>query len=312
MYDSKSCTLCIEDGLGRVACQTTVCCRSPAIGKRVWEPRRVGAIGRVFSFGRLPRDPTALTQCMILNLAEYVLKMDWGELRVKQLFAAEVLRLEREAESQDASVRRAVPKVLDRFPEIRQLWLRLPNTFSVQAGGPGDHVVTPSLAKFEQKWQPHGGDLAAYVLLGLWHEKSERRCAWHSLTNIYHANLASLGCESQAKTNEFLGCQHGRLHAQHGTWKPPLHFLWIMRQLWAQHGTQKWSLGMRQDTDSDLSKCMFLWLIPQKSMWSRHATRLVHFPCPCLEPYFELRQFNLSLEIEKHLKSFFLFGRVFA
>ena len=63
---------------------------------------------------------TPAAQCMIIKLAEHVFDiLDWGALRLKQLLAAEVMRSE--SESQDESVRWCVSRVLDLFPEIRQL-----------------------------------------------------------------------------------------------------------------------------------------------------------------------------------------------
>ena len=45
--------------------------------------------------------------------------MDWGALRLKQMFAAEVRRLE--TQSDDETVQAAVSCLLADFPEIREL-----------------------------------------------------------------------------------------------------------------------------------------------------------------------------------------------
>ena len=59
-------------------------------------------------------------QLAVLTLAECVFQnLDWGALRLKQMFAAEVMRLE--TESGDAEVQRTLSVVLRRFPEIRAI-----------------------------------------------------------------------------------------------------------------------------------------------------------------------------------------------
>ena len=45
--------------------------------------------------------------------------LDWGALRLKQMFAAEIIRLE--TESHHPGVQKHVAKILHRFPEIRSL-----------------------------------------------------------------------------------------------------------------------------------------------------------------------------------------------
>ena len=62
-------------------------------------------------------------QLLMLSIAQGVFNhLDWGELRVKQTFAAEVMRLETESRRQ--TVQMAVSELLRDFPEIRQLWLQ--------------------------------------------------------------------------------------------------------------------------------------------------------------------------------------------
>ena len=59
-------------------------------------------------------------QISMASLARGVFEdLDWGELRAKQLFAAEVLRLE--TASNDEEVLRVVSDVLSRCPEMRLL-----------------------------------------------------------------------------------------------------------------------------------------------------------------------------------------------
>ena len=45
--------------------------------------------------------------------------LDWGALRVKQMFAAEIIRLE--TESRHPSVQEFLSDILHQFPEIRSL-----------------------------------------------------------------------------------------------------------------------------------------------------------------------------------------------
>ena len=63
-----------------------------------------------------------LTEMLLLNVANCVFKrLDWGELRVKQLLAAEIKRLEAESHRTCASVQGGVSQLLRKFPEIREL-----------------------------------------------------------------------------------------------------------------------------------------------------------------------------------------------
>ena len=65
---------------------------------------------------------SSLVQVAMLGLSKTVfLDLDWGALRVKQRFAAEVMRLEA-AGSDHKSVRWALSELLREFPEIRILW----------------------------------------------------------------------------------------------------------------------------------------------------------------------------------------------
>ena len=62
------------------------------------------------------------TETLLLSVSEGVFKrLDWGELRVKQLLAAEIKRLHTESHQKTACVQRAVSQLLLEFPEIREL-----------------------------------------------------------------------------------------------------------------------------------------------------------------------------------------------
>ena len=56
---------------------------------------------------------------MLGAASEVFADMDWGALRVKQMFAAEVRRLETHCD--DVDVQDAVSCLLTEFPEIREL-----------------------------------------------------------------------------------------------------------------------------------------------------------------------------------------------
>ena len=114
-------------------------------------------------------------QFLILALAKEVFNnLDWGALRLKQMFAAEVRRLQ--AQTRNERLQVVVSKLLRSFPEIHELWQRsnTVDALSVHAG----HVVTyapplwmPSFCSVHTV-QPHHQDLAAGAwLTGLRHEK---------------------------------------------------------------------------------------------------------------------------------------------
>ena len=63
----------------------------------------------------------SLVQVAVLSLTSKVFKMDWGALRFKQRFAAEIRQLE-VAGSDNKSVRSALSELLRMYPEIRELW----------------------------------------------------------------------------------------------------------------------------------------------------------------------------------------------
>ena len=59
-HNARTCAGYLQGfGLGRISCQTNVCCRSSATGK--CEQRSTGAQSRVWRSLRLPRDSTAVT-----------------------------------------------------------------------------------------------------------------------------------------------------------------------------------------------------------------------------------------------------------
>ena len=62
----------------------------------------------------------SLLQLALLSVTRMVFLMDWGALRFKQRFAAEIRQLE-VAGSDNKYVRSGVSKVLREFPEIRML-----------------------------------------------------------------------------------------------------------------------------------------------------------------------------------------------
>ena len=92
-------------------------------------------------------DPCA--QVTMLSLAGAILEdLDWGELRAKKMFAAEVLRLE--SASSDQQVLKIVSDVLSDCPEMRLLWQRsnsIPDSLSLRSlpfGLKASQEVTPS------------------------------------------------------------------------------------------------------------------------------------------------------------------------
>ena len=89
---------------------------------RLWWASNPGAITHLLAcwkeHSNSSLDPKG--QRIVLGAAINVFDdLDWGALRVKQMFATEIIRLE--TESDDASVQRFVSKILHRFPEIRSL-----------------------------------------------------------------------------------------------------------------------------------------------------------------------------------------------
>ena len=79
--------------------------------------------------------------------------MDWGALRVKQMFAAEVRRLE--TQSDDETVQAAVSCLLTDFPEIRELW----QSFSCHVP-----ILDASWGALLKDWQ-HGVEKKGLLLL---------------------------------------------------------------------------------------------------------------------------------------------------
>ena len=74
-------------------------------------------------------------QIAMLGIAGGVFKhLDYSAWRVKQMFAAEVLRLE--AESPDQCVKLAASRLLYQFPEIQELWLQSSPYKFRTSGGP--------------------------------------------------------------------------------------------------------------------------------------------------------------------------------
>ena len=64
---------------------------------------------------------SCLTETLLLSVTKDVFKrLDWGELRVKQLLAAEIKKLEG-GESDDVDLQRILSDLLGEFPEIRAL-----------------------------------------------------------------------------------------------------------------------------------------------------------------------------------------------
>ena len=58
--------------------------------------------------------------------------LDWGALRVKQMFAAEIIRLE--TESRHPYVQERLSKILHQFPEIRSLACAATSAADTRAG----------------------------------------------------------------------------------------------------------------------------------------------------------------------------------
>ena len=122
------------------------------------------------------------TQSFILMLARLVFtNLDWGALRLKQMFAAEVKRLE--SLNLDKGMRKRVSRILCDFPEICELWLhsiwlRSPRALSAGWWASRDDPEPPI-------WTRSGcrNDLIDMILKGMWltglrHEKC--LSCWHS------------------------------------------------------------------------------------------------------------------------------------
>ena len=108
------------------------------------------------------------TQSFILMLARLVFtNLDWGALRLKQMFAAEVKRLE--SLNLDKGMRKCVSRILCDFPEICELWLHsiwLRSPRALSAGWLVGKSWRPWASHLDskrlQKW-PHRHDLEGNV-----------------------------------------------------------------------------------------------------------------------------------------------------
>ena len=85
--------------------------------------RNPGAMTHLFECWIRHMSFSSCTEILLLSVADGVFDcLDWGALRVKQMFAAEVKRLDAESDQKRPSVQLAVSQLLIDFPEIRHLW----------------------------------------------------------------------------------------------------------------------------------------------------------------------------------------------
>ena len=94
-----------------------------ATALKLWWASNPGAMMHLFTCWIEHRSVSRSAQILLLGIASHIFKdLDFSAWHVKQMFAAEVMRLE--AESRDKSLQLGVSCLLHHFPEIPELWLQ--------------------------------------------------------------------------------------------------------------------------------------------------------------------------------------------
>ena len=118
----------------------------------VWWASNPGVMTRLFAWWiEHASCSCSLTQMAMLDIAyDVFMHLDWGALRVKQMFAAEVRRLE--IATCNKNVQNMVSRLLTEFPEIREVWLQSIRLLSTEAQA--NWPMPPKAAKNCERHHP--------------------------------------------------------------------------------------------------------------------------------------------------------------